>query len=152
MAAIALKPIGAARVVHLPPRAGNAELIDMIARHAAMTELESELLIKEDAKRHNVALGFLRKQIARARRATEREADKAAHAATQAAGGLTFDPDAPLPTARRFLELHHTRDDKRTLHHQNDAFWQWRDTHYVEVLDENTLSDLYSSSNPRRKS
>ena len=50
---------------------------------------------------------------------------------------------APLISAREFIRRHHTDGDLRTLHHQNDTFYTWQQTHYTEATKEDMRARLY---------
>lgn len=52
-------------------------------------------------------------------------------------------PGEPLSNARRFVEDHFTRDDIRTIHHQQDAWWVWDGTCYRETETATLRSMLY---------
>ena len=49
---------------------------------------------------------------------------------------LVLSPNAPLVSARRFIQQHHIKAGQRALHHQQDAFYAWQRTHYAEVAEE----------------
>ena len=57
---------------------------------------------------------------------------------------LVLYPSAPLESARIYLQLKHDSAQGRTLHHQNDTFYTWARTHYLEMTKEEVLSKLYN--------
>ena len=59
-------------------------------------------------------------------------------------GALVLSPNAPLVSARRFIQQHHIKAGQRALHHQQDAFYAWRGTHYAEVAEEVMRGRLYA--------
>lgn len=69
--------------------------------------------------------------------------DMTAAKAAIAASQLLLNPGVPLASAREFLRRRHTKAGMRTLHHQNATFYEWVQTHYVEVTTEQMLSNLY---------
>jgi putative DNA primase/helicase len=44
-----------------------------------------------------------------------------------------LDPKTPLDSAKLFVAAKYTQSAVRTLHHQNDAFYAWNGTHYIEL-------------------
>jgi putative DNA primase/helicase len=49
----------------------------------------------------------------------------------------------PLDSARELIRCHYTRDSRRTLHHQQGAFYRWSGSHYVEATQEGMRSEVY---------
>jgi putative DNA primase/helicase len=66
-----------------------------------------------------------------------------AKAATKAAELFLY-PGAPLVSARKFLDLRHTVNSLRTLHHQDATFFEWKQTHYAEAPTEEVRANLYA--------
>ena len=56
---------------------------------------------------------------------------------------LVLDPSDPLPSAERFVELHHTHHLGRTLHRSGGSFWAYTLTHYRELNAEALRAALY---------
>ena len=50
---------------------------------------------------------------------------------------------APLDTAREMVRRNYTHPEGRTLHHQQDTFYCWRDTHYAEIRREGIRAAVY---------
>ena len=46
---------------------------------------------------------------------------------------LVLSPSDPLPSARKFVELHYRVESAPTLHHYGAIFYEWTGTHYQEV-------------------
>jgi putative DNA primase/helicase len=49
----------------------------------------------------------------------------------------------PLNSAREMVRRLHTHQEGRTLHHQQDAFYCWRGTHYAEAAHEEIRAKIY---------
>ena len=52
-------------------------------------------------------------------------------------------PATPFDSARVYIFLHHMAGTRRTLHHQNAAFYIWQTSHYVELSTEEMRANLY---------
>lgn len=64
---------------------------------------------------------------------------------------LILSPSAPLISARQFVERHHQDCGLRTLLHQQDTFYSWKGTNYIEETKEEMRASLYEFlSNARR--
>ena len=57
---------------------------------------------------------------------------------------IILNPGMPLISARRFIQARHTRDNLRTLRHQNATFYTWRGSHYVDRATEEMRAELYA--------
>ncbi|MEY4967244.1 MAG: hypothetical protein RL274_2827, partial [Pseudomonadota bacterium] len=56
---------------------------------------------------------------------------------------LLIDPKDHMRTGREFVARQYTKFTKPVLHHQNDSFYAWADTHYREVVPAEISTDLY---------
>ena len=56
---------------------------------------------------------------------------------------LILNPAAPLDSGREFIRQRHTKRAHRTLHHQNDTFYVWEESHYRETAEEEVRASLY---------
>jgi putative DNA primase/helicase len=56
---------------------------------------------------------------------------------------IVLSPSAPMVSARSFIERHHTDTNLRSIHHQNDTFYAWRQTHYAETPREDIRAQIY---------
>jgi putative DNA primase/helicase len=52
-------------------------------------------------------------------------------------------PAAPLDSAREMVRRVYLHPEYRILHHQQDAFYCWRDTHYAEAAREEIRASVY---------
>jgi putative DNA primase/helicase len=52
-------------------------------------------------------------------------------------------PAAPLNSAREMVRRAYLHREGRTLHHQQDAFYSWRGTHYAEAAREGIRAAIY---------
>ncbi len=63
-------------------------------------------------------------------------------------GGVTgvdyvLDPQAPLASARAFVDRYHMKAGRRLLHHHRDDFFAWRGSHYSAVGESALRAGLY---------
>jgi putative DNA primase/helicase len=56
---------------------------------------------------------------------------------------LILSPGSPLDSAREMVRRAYLHPEGRTLHHQQDAFYSWRGTHYAEVPREVIRAAVY---------
>jgi putative DNA primase/helicase len=57
---------------------------------------------------------------------------------------LVLSPSMPLDSARELARRAYTHPEGRTLHHQQDAFYTWRSTHYAESPREIVRANIYA--------
>ena len=64
---------------------------------------------------------------------------------------LVLSPSDPLPSARKFVDLHYRAKSMLTLYYYGGLFYEWTGTHYKEIDSDTVRAKVYHFLEPAKR-